>query len=86
MGVGGWGAQKSLAPLEVWWLVVATQDGGPALALLGWPPGCFLVASLARSQAIMLLEPWRDGECSGDSSTVAMNGTVDFPKKKLAHQ
>lgn len=56
------------------------------MALLGWPPGCFLVASRARSQAIMLLEPWRDGECSGDSSTVAMNGTVDFPKKKLAHQ
>lgn len=24
--------------------------------------------------------------CSGDSNTVAMNGRVDFPKKKLAHQ
>lgn len=43
-GVGK-GAQKSLAPLEVWWLVVATQVGGLALALLGWPPDCFLVAS-----------------------------------------
>lgn len=54
--------------------------------MLGWPLSCFLVASRARSQVIMLLEAWRDCECSGDSNTVAMNGTVDFPKKKLAHQ
>lgn len=52
----GGGAQKSLAALEVWWLAVATQDGDLVLALPGWPPGCFLVASRARSQAIMLLE------------------------------
>lgn len=44
-GGAGQGTQKSPAPLEVWWLVVATQDGGPVLAVLGWPPGCFLVAS-----------------------------------------
>ena len=30
--------------------------------------------------------PERHTHCSGDSSTVAMNGRVDFPKKKLAHQ
>lgn len=56
------------------------------MALLGWPPGCFLVASRARSQVIMLPEAWGDCACSGDSNTVAMNGRVDFPKKKLAHQ
>lgn len=67
-------------------LLAATQDGGPALALPGWPPGCFLVASRARSQVITLRAAWGESECSGDSSTVAMNGRVDFPKKKLAHQ
>ena len=30
--------------------------------------------------------PERHTHCSGDSSTVAMNGRVDFPKRKLAHQ
>lgn len=83
--MGGAGLKEPSAS-EVWWLVVATQDGGPALTLPGWPPGCFLVASRARSQVIMLLEAWGDSECSGDSNTVAMNGRVDFPKKKLAHQ
>lgn len=34
----------------------------------------------------MLLEAWGDCKCSGDSDIVAVNGRVDFPKKKLAHQ
>lgn len=56
------------------------------MALAGWPPGCFLEASGARSHVMVLLEAWGDSECSGDSNTVAMNGRVDFPKKKLVHQ
>lgn len=35
---------------------MATQDWGPVLAFPGWPPGCFLKASRAESQVIMLLE------------------------------
>lgn len=78
----------SLAPWkEAWQLVVVTQDRGLQLVLPGWPLGCcFPTASRARSQVIVLVEAWADSECSGDSSTVAMNGRVDFPKKKLAHQ
>jgi len=82
------------------------------LVLPGWPPGCFLMASRAKSQVIVPGEVWGDSELgeslwseaastcphvpcwppgmcphrSGDSNTVAMNGRVDFPKKKLAHQ
>ena len=67
--------------------MVVTQDGGLQLVLPGWPLGCcFPTASRARSHVIVLVEAWADSECSGDSSTVAMNGRVDFPKKKLAHQ
>ena len=78
----------SLAPWkEAWQLVAATQDGGLELVLPGWLPGCcFPTASRTRSQVIVLVEVWGDSECSGDSNTVAMNGRVDFPKKKLAHQ
>ena len=81
-------ALMSLAPWkEAWQLVVVTQDGGLQLVLPGWPLGCcFPTASRARSHVIVLVEAWADSECSGDSSTVAMNGRVDFPKKKLAHQ
>lgn len=81
----GKGAQKSLVPLHVWWLVVATQDGSQLLVLLGRPPGCFLVASGARSWVTMLLEAWGDCECSGDFNTMAMKGRMDFLKKKLTH-
>ena len=67
--------------------MVVTQDGGLQLVLPGWPLGCcFPTASRARSHVIVLVEAWADSECSGDSSTVAMNGRVDFPKRKLAHQ
>ena len=34
---------------------------------------------------IVLLQCWADSVCSGRSNTVAVNGGVDFPKKKLAH-
>lgn len=34
----------------------------------------------------MRVEAPADSECPGDSSTVAMSGSVGFPKKKLAHQ
>lgn len=34
----------------------------------------------------MLLEAWGDCKCSRDSNIVAVNGRVDFLKKKLAHQ
>ena len=44
------------------------------------------MASRAKPQVIVLLEAWEDSESSGDSNTVAMNGRVDFPKEKLAHQ
>lgn len=56
------------------------------MALLGWPPGCFLVASPARSQEVMLLKAWGDCECSGDSNTVAVKGRMDFLKKNLTHE
>lgn len=82
----GRGSNMSLGSPEAWWLGVATQGCGPVLGLPGWPPGCFLMASRARSQVIEPLEAWEDSERSGDSNTVAMNGRVDFPKKKLAHQ
>lgn len=41
---------------------MVTQDRGPALVLAGWPPGCFLEASGARSQVMVLLEAWGDSE------------------------
>lgn len=45
------------------------------------------MVSGVRPQVIGLLETWGDSaERSGDSNTVVMNGSVDFPKKKLAHQ
>lgn len=47
--------------------------------------GCFLPAR-AEPQVIKLPGACGGSECSGDSNTVAMNGSVDFPKKKLAHQ
>lgn len=72
----------SLVPPEARWLV-ATQDWGPVLALPGWPPGCFLMASGAKSQVVMLLEAWGDSKHSGDSSTVAMNGRVTSRKISL---
>jgi hypothetical protein len=60
---------------------------GPGIGLIGWLTGCFLMASGARPLVTMLLEAWEDSvDCSGDSNTVAVNGRVDFPKKKLAHQ
>jgi hypothetical protein len=60
---------------------------GPGIGLIGWLTGCFLMASGARLLVTMLLEAWEDSvDCSGDSNTVAVNGRVDFPKKKLAHQ
>ena len=86
-GEGG-GALMSLAPWEeARQPVVATQDGGLELVWPGWPPGCcFPTASRARSQVIMPVEAGAGSECSGDSNTVAVNGRVDFPKKKLPYQ
>lgn len=52
--------------------------GAPALALLGWPPGCFLGASRARSQVSVLLEARGECECSGDS-----NAMWSCPKRSL---
>lgn len=52
--------------------------GAPALALLGWPLGCFLGASRARSQVIALPEAQGDCECSGDS-----NAVWSCPKRRL---
>ena len=58
-GIEGGGTQKSLEPLQTWWLVVATQDGGPVLTLLGRRPGGFLTASRVRSRVAVLLEAFR---------------------------
>ena len=53
----------------------------------GWMTSCCFMVLGARLQVIGLLEAWGDSaQCSGDSNTVAMNGRVDFPKKKLVHQ
>ena len=71
----------SLAPPEEGQCPLGTGDGCSVFALPDWPPGCcFLMASRVKSQAIKSLEAW------GDSERVAMNGRVDFPKKKLAIQ
>lgn len=68
-------------------LILTGQDGALLLVWLGCMTGCFFMVSGARPQEIGLLEAWGDSaECSGDSNTAAMNGRVDFPKKKLAHQ
>lgn len=77
----------SLEPWKkAWQLVVAAEDRGLQLVLPGYPPGCcFPVASQARSGEIVPVEAWAGSWCSGDSSTMAMNGNVDLPKKKLAH-
>lgn len=64
-------------PLEVWWLVVAPQDGDPAMALQGWPPGSFLVAARARSQVIVLLAAWEIPSALG-TPTLARG----FPEKE----
>ena len=84
-GEGRKGTPGSLVPPEAWWLVVATQDWGGVSALPGWPPGCFLVTSRAKSQVIVVLEAW-GGSKPAESNAVAMNGRADFPTKKLAHQ
>lgn len=77
--MGGAGLKEPSAS-EVWWLVVATQDGGPALTLPGWPPGCFLVASRARSQVIMLLEAWGDSELGGERGVTGCSQLPHLPR------
>lgn len=68
-------------------MILPDQDGALVLAWPGWMTGCCFMVSGARSLVIELLGVWEDSaECSGDSNTVDMNGTVDFPKKKLVHQ
>lgn len=68
-------------------LILIGQEGALGLVWPGWLTGCFFMVSGARSQVIGLLVTWgHSAERSGDSNTVAMNGRVDFPKKKLAHQ
>lgn len=68
-------------------VVLLGQDGALVLAWPGWTTGCCFMVSGARPWVIGLLEAWGDSAgCSGDSNTVVMNGRVDFPKKKLAHQ
>lgn len=82
--MGGQGS--GLAPGKPGLVVPPGQDEGLVLASMGRLSGGFLVASEARPPVTMLLEAREDSKCSGVSNTVAMDGTVDFPKKKLAHQ
>lgn len=51
------------------------------VALLGQPPGYFLLALPARSQVILMLEAWGESENSGDSNTRAMSGEWIFQRQ-----
>lgn len=67
-------------------MILPDQDRALVLACPGWITGSFFMVSGAWSRVIRLLGAWEDSiECSEDSNTMAMNGRVDFPKKKLAH-
>lgn len=76
----------SLEPWKkAWQLVVAAEDRGLQLVLSGYPPGCcFPVASQARSGEIVPVEAWAGSWCSGDSSTMAMNGECGFDEKEAS--
>lgn len=70
-----------------WLEILPDQGRALVLAWPEWMTSCFFMVWGARSWVLGLLGAWEDSaECSGDSNTVAMNGSVGFPQKKLAPQ
>lgn len=90
-GQSGWGPSVGFAGLAPRLLpcgVLSQVTGDHAARGLGrlCTVGDRVVRGCSRPPRLPRWPPGRSTHCSGDSNTVAMNGRVDFPKKKLAHQ